>query len=502
MKSTFVVAAFFICFYASCATITSTASGNWNSTSTWDCTCIPGAADDVTIEHDVTVTNDFSVNSLTLGQEFSPNADIGTLTISSNSTLTVATGTTDLDRSGNALTIDAGSSLIKTTGDLTISATGTITANGTLNVQSGGFTVSGGSGANFSVGSSGDVDVSGDFNWGHSNQTVTIQGDMTVGSQTANGGSGTTFVVESGATYTITGALTVTTTQNYTVRGTMNVGSISATGGSPDFDVESGGSLNVSGDVTIASSAELNISAGGGSVSVGGDLAISGGGGATVDGNLAVTGELNVANNGNKIGGSGSVSAGTATCPGDDCGTIGSADDVTSATLPVDLISFSGKVDNGVVILQWSTAIEINNDYFSIERSLDGVHFELIETVSGHGTKETTTNYTLQLGGFSTDLFIRLKQTDFDGQFEYLGTIYLTKESVSEFFKVYPSVISRGETINFSSQAGKWSLFDLRGNLVQQGANTDFIQSPQRAGLYIIRLENAVFTETHRFRVR
>lgn len=86
-------------------------------------------------------------------------------------------------------------------------------------------------------------------------------------------------------------------------------------------------------------------------------------------------------------------------------------------TLPIELISFVGEksgVDNQ---LQWSSAMEKNSDLFTIEKTIDGTHFEVVGSQSGAGNSTQTSNY------FLTDYnvrpvvnYYRLKQTDFDGK--------------------------------------------------------------------------------------
>ena len=46
--------------------------------------------------------------------------------------------------------------------------------------------------------------------------------------------------------------------------------------------------------------------------------------------------------------------------------------------LPIELISFKGRAEEGAVVLEWVTASEINNNFFTIERSIDGSNFEII----------------------------------------------------------------------------------------------------------------------------
>jgi len=113
-----------------------------------------------------------------------------------------------------------------------------------------------------------------------------------------------------------------------------------------------------------------------------------------------------------------------------------------TVTLPVELISFTAAQKNNEVELDWSTASELNNDFFTIERAFDIEKFEEVTTVKGQGTINTKTNYSAvdesPLLGVS---YYRLKQTDFDGKFTYSD---LRKVEVSEIktnFKVYPNPV-------------------------------------------------------------
>ncbi|MBI2271148.1 MAG: T9SS type A sorting domain-containing protein [Bacteroidetes bacterium] len=92
--------------------------------------------------------------------------------------------------------------------------------------------------------------------------------------------------------------------------------------------------------------------------------------------------------------------------------------------LPIELIIFEAKPNNKSVDLHWETATEINNDYFTIERSVDGVHFEELMKVKGAGNSSTSLNYYTEdnnpVNGLS---YYRLKQTDYDGKSQYSGIV-------------------------------------------------------------------------------
>jgi len=97
--------------------------------------------------------------------------------------------------------------------------------------------------------------------------------------------------------------------------------------------------------------------------------------------------------------------------------------------LPIDLISFSGELDpsGSIVILNWTTASQINNDYFEIQRSTDVEEWQTISTIEGEGNSNTETTYmSLDLQPTSGISYYRLKQTDYDGMTETFNPIAIT----------------------------------------------------------------------------
>ncbi|MCC6252410.1 MAG: hypothetical protein IT238_08120, partial [Bacteroidia bacterium] len=88
--------------------------------------------------------------------------------------------------------------------------------------------------------------------------------------------------------------------------------------------------------------------------------------------------------------------------------------------LPITLLEFNAQPVIDEVSITWTTASEINNDYFNVERSKDGIHFESIAQIPGAGNSHTILNYkTMDAQPYEGVSYYRLKQTDFDGKFEY-----------------------------------------------------------------------------------
>jgi len=113
------------------------------------------------------------------------------------------------------------------------------------------------------------------------------------------------------------------------------------------------------------------------------------------------------------------------------------------APLPVTLMSFNARYDAGLVNLDWHTASEINNAYFDIERSTDGATWMAIGRVTGHGNSQVINDYSAidNLAGVipSGSIYYRLKQVDFNGQFEYSLIISINFPGQDVSVKAYPN---------------------------------------------------------------
>jgi len=91
-----------------------------------------------------------------------------------------------------------------------------------------------------------------------------------------------------------------------------------------------------------------------------------------------------------------------------------------SIIFPIELLAFDAIPIDKYVQLSWTTASELNNARFTVERSLDAVHFDAVLEVSGAGTSHQGNSYEAKdLSPFAGSSFYRLKQSDFDGAFSY-----------------------------------------------------------------------------------
>ena len=118
--------------------------------------------------------------------------------------------------------------------------------------------------------------------------------------------------------------------------------------------------------------------------------------------------------------------------------------------LPITLVHFDAKpVDNSRVKVEWTTAEEIGNAFFTVERSQDGTAFTAIGAMDGAGDSNQLINYEFidnrPLNGPS---FYRLKQTDFNGEFEYswLVRVYVNRnEDIA--MSLYPNPVDLGDNL-------------------------------------------------------
>lgn len=91
-----------------------------------------------------------------------------------------------------------------------------------------------------------------------------------------------------------------------------------------------------------------------------------------------------------------------------------------ATALPITLISFDVTPSNDGNLILWDVATQYNNDYYTIERSDDGIEFREITKIPGDGTATYRMKYSYYDEDFPEGInYYRLKQTDFDGRFEY-----------------------------------------------------------------------------------
>ena len=169
--------------------------------------------------------------------------------------------------------------------------------------------------------------------------------------------------------------------------------------------------------------------------------------------------------------------------------------------LPIVLVVFDGQNIGNANVLNWTTATELNNDYFTIERSLDGKNYEVIGTVQGAGQSSTLLDYEYtDAQPFLGTNYYRLKQTDYNGDFDYSNVISIKVNSTFEMGYPYPNPVVNNVSMNVMSENSGITylrIFDMTGRemyaekiAVNAGIQTLAIDMTNFAsGMYISEIE-------------
>lgn len=172
--------------------------------------------------------------------------------------------------------------------------------------------------------------------------------------------------------------------------------------------------------------------------------------------------------------------------------------------VPVELTSFNASVTGTNVLLKWTTATEINNSGFDIERKTSNSDWKKIGFVPGAGTTSEKQSYVFSDKNLNRGKYqYRLKQIDFDGTFEYSKTVEVEISSPSKFelAQNYPNPFNPSTSISFTiPQSGnvKLAVYNLLGQEVAVLVNefreagtydVEFNAGNLNSGVYLYKLE-------------
>ncbi len=136
--------------------------------------------------------------------------------------------------------------------------------------------------------------------------------------------------------------------------------------------------------------------------------------------------------------------------------------------LPVEFASFTGKIVGDNAELTWITAQEEDNDFFEVQRSLDGVNFSTVGYVDGSGTTSSAMTYQFSDASLSEGvIYYRIKQVDFDGAFDYSNIISL-RSSTQLGLVAYPNPFDQSTTLlveGGSDQFVTLTITDMTGRI-------------------------------------
>jgi autotransporter-associated beta strand protein len=150
------------------------------------------------------------------------------------------------------------------------------------------------------------------------------------------------------------------------------------------------------------------------------------------------------------------------------------ASDATNQSLPIELTDFSTKAKKESVIINWTTATETNNDYFTLEQSTDGEQWNIIYTCQGAGTTTKQHVYSYIDNSPSNGInYYRLKQTDKDGQSTYssIESVRFSSDAISMVIYPIPAPAEEIHLLFSSMKVGTASLIisDVTGRQMCKG---------------------------------
>jgi len=152
--------------------------------------------------------------------------------------------------------------------------------------------------------------------------------------------------------------------------------------------------------------------------------------------------------------------------------TLGEQKGLVNGPLPIELLDFTALKDGNESSLHWHTSIEINADYFDVERSVDGEHWLHIRSIKAHGNSTAINAYELaDLTPEKGNNYYRLKLIDFDRQFKYsdIRVVNFTQQN-GETAHLYPNPTRDFSVLHGAGIAenSAYALYDAEGRKVLQ----------------------------------
>jgi hypothetical protein len=173
--------------------------------------------------------------------------------------------------------------------------------------------------------------------------------------------------------------------------------------------------------------------------------------------------------------------------------------------LPITLINFTAKPEGTYVRLDWSTASERNNDFFTVERSADGILFSPVLSVPGAGYSDLPLSYSdLDRAPLMGVSYYRLRQTDYDGTSTLSPVVSVVMgRSIDRPLNLF---VAHGQlnALHGFPAGSRYELLDMTGRLigagaVQQEGSLSIPLPALQSGAYLLRLTDGGRVESSRF---
>jgi hypothetical protein len=170
--------------------------------------------------------------------------------------------------------------------------------------------------------------------------------------------------------------------------------------------------------------------------------------------------------------------------------------DSISLSLPVEWTYIEGKELNDDALITWGTEIEVNNDLFLVEKSLNAYTFEEIGMVAGGGNSAIPVDYQFIDRSFTESAYYRVTQIDYDGNSDYSEIVYIKKSSKNASLKLYPNPVKVGEVLIVDTDLqGEFNIqiLNTSGKVIKSifVNNTNLIEIPINEltkGMYLVRI--------------
>jgi len=137
--------------------------------------------------------------------------------------------------------------------------------------------------------------------------------------------------------------------------------------------------------------------------------------------------------------------------------------------VPIELLEFRGIATDDGNLISWRTASEINNDYFTLESSIDGINFLSLSIIEGAGTSSDINDYSYLDEVYKRNIiYYRLKQTDYDGTYSYSDIIQVFNNSNGQDTYEIISLVHYDSSIEIqlSFSNSNIQLIDMNGAII------------------------------------
>lgn len=176
--------------------------------------------------------------------------------------------------------------------------------------------------------------------------------------------------------------------------------------------------------------------------------------------------------------------------------------------LPIDLAYFDVSIKGGNTMLKWTTASEINNEGFEVQRSIDGKEFRKVGWVEGQGNSSAMIDYRFEDNSIQSNeqYYYRLKQVDFDGKFSFSETKAIMNKDLKNFIlsDISPNPITNGyasikittskeETVSIVCYDAMGAQMINKQQVIREGINVIPLDLSELSnGLHFVKVDNGV----------